>query len=262
MEHVAPVIIGIATVTFVYWLLLHKVVVREYEAGLHYRNGRFVRCVGAGAHYLFRPWSKIEVIDKRRRTTSVAGQELLSADQIGLKVSLALSFEILDAAKARHVVQDFASELYVAAQLALRKAVAGAKIDDLLAERTVLGEKLFREVSSRADELGLKLHSIECKDVMLPGDLKKVFSEVIRAQKEGQAALERTRGETASLRNLANAARMIESNPALLNLRILQSFSGTGNTLVLGTPPDWSRGTSSPRTNPPAPESEGGSPPG
>jgi hypothetical protein len=77
------------------------------------------------------------------------------------------------------------------------------------------------------------------KDIMFPGDLKKIFAQVVKAQKEGQASLEKARGESAALRNLANAAKMLEGNPALMQLRVLQSVdAGTGNTMVLGMPSD------------------------
>jgi regulator of protease activity HflC (stomatin/prohibitin superfamily) len=96
-------------------------------------------------------------------------------------------------------------------------------------------------VQPEAERIGINVQAVEVKDVMFPGDLKKVFAEVLKAQKEGQAALERARGETAALRNLANAARMLENNPALMNLRLLQSIAaatgnGSGNTLVMGVP--------------------------
>jgi len=74
---------------------------------------------------------------------------------------------------------------------------------------------------------------------MLPNDLKRAFSEVLKAKQEGQAALERARGESAALRNLANAARVLDGNPALMNLRLMQSLSAarnSGNTFVLGVP--------------------------
>jgi regulator of protease activity HflC (stomatin/prohibitin superfamily) len=80
---------------------------------------------------------------------------------------------------------------------------------------------------------------VEVKDVMFPADLKRAFAEVLKAKQEGQAALERARGESASLRNLANAADVLEGNPALMNLRLIQSLSAAqngGNTLVLGMP--------------------------
>src|SRR5208283_2216203 len=77
----------------------------------------------------------------------------------------------------------------------------------------------------------------DVKDIMFPGEMKKAFSQVVKAQKEGQAALERARGETAALRNLANAARIMEDNPNLLQLRALQSLTDSpGNSLVLGFP--------------------------
>ncbi|MGH9194482.1 MAG: hypothetical protein ACRD1T_01920, partial [Acidimicrobiia bacterium] len=83
----------------------------------------------------------------------------------------------------------------------------------------------------------LGLLSVNLKDIMFPGDLKKMFAQVVQAQKAGLAALEKARGETAALRNLANAARMIEGNPALMQLRLLQQLAeSTGNTLVLGFP--------------------------
>ena len=99
-------------------------------------------------------------------------------------------------------------------------------------------QTLREDLTPAAAELGVTLHSAEVKDVMFPGDLKRIFAEVVRAQKEGQAALERARGETAALRNLANAAKMLEDNPALFNLRVLQSVSGgaQGSTVVVGVP--------------------------
>ena len=90
---------------------------------------------------------------------------------------------------------------------------------------------------AKSAELGLKLKVADVKDIMFPGEMKKAFAQVVKAQKEGQAALERARGETAALRNLANAAKMIEDNPNLLQLRALQSLADSGgNTLVLGLP--------------------------
>jgi hypothetical protein len=90
---------------------------------------------------------------------------------------------------------------------------------------------------AKAEELGLRLISVGLKDIMFPGKLKDVFAQVVSARKEGLAALYKARGETAALRNLANAAKMIESNPSLMQLRILQALGGSsGNSLVLGLP--------------------------
>ncbi|MBN2311251.1 MAG: hypothetical protein JXR94_19895, partial [Candidatus Hydrogenedentes bacterium] len=91
---------------------------------------------------------------------------------------------------------------------------------------------------SKIAELGLRLISVDLKDIMFPGKLKEMFAQVVSARKEGLAALERARGETAALRNLANAAKMIENNPNLMQLRLLQALGeASGNTLVLGMSP-------------------------
>lgn len=97
---------------------------------------------------------------------------------------------------------------------------------------------LLAEVKDAAAALGIEVQSVDIKDVMYPAEIRKIYSEVVRAQKEGQAALERARGEQAALRSLANATRILENNPALMNLRILQSLStkaadGTSPNIVL-----------------------------
>ena len=86
--------------------------------------------------------------------------------------------------------------------------------------------------------LGLKLISVDLKDIMFPGKLKELFAQVVGARKEGLAALEKAKGETAALRNLANAAKMLEGNPNLMQLRLVQALGeASGNTLILGMPP-------------------------
>jgi regulator of protease activity HflC (stomatin/prohibitin superfamily) len=86
----------------------------------------------------------------------------------------------------------------------------------------------------KAAELGIELSLVGIKDIMFPGDLKAIFAQVVNARKEGLATLERARGETAALRHLANAAKLLESNPALMQLRLLQALGEQpGNTVVL-----------------------------
>lgn len=133
----------------------------------------------------------------------------------------------------------FEEALHVAVQLALRAAVGAAKIGDLLQRRVEIGHRLLETLAPQLEAIGLTGHALEVKDVMFPGELKKIFAEVVRAQKEGQAALERARGETAALRSVANAARLVQDGPALMNLRVLQSVAGAasrGGTFVVGVP--------------------------
>jgi hypothetical protein len=131
--------------------------------------------------------------------------------------------------------------LYTELQLALRQIIGSADIESLLATRDEISKKLQDITQSKARELGLRLIAVSIKDIMFPGKLKETFAQIVTARKEGQAALEKARGETAALRNLANAAKMLESNPSLMQLRALQTLGGsTGNTLILGLPPQAS----------------------
>ncbi len=154
-----------------------------------------------------------------------------------MKVSLASRYEIVDVDRAINKAQDYSGMLYLELQMALRKIISRTTADEILDSRDTFPEKLLELSAPSAESLGLKLHAVDLKDVMFPGALKQLFAQVVLARKEGQAALERARGETAALRHLANAAKLMEESPALLQLRLLHALAGsTGNTLVLGVP--------------------------
>ncbi len=216
--------------------LRHKFIVQEFENGLLYNNGKFVGRLEAGEHVRWGFGFALAKVDMRKQTFAIAGQEVLSADNVGLKVSVAVIVQVADPAKAMHEVQDWRGHVYNQVQLALRTLIAAQPVEALLAQRLELGKQLLAAVQPEAEKIGVTVHAAEVKDVMFPGDLKKVFAEVLKAKQEGQAALERARGESAALRNLANAARLLESNPALQNLRLMQSIGTAGNTLVMGLP--------------------------
>ena len=153
-------------------------------------------------------------------------------------MSLAARYRVADPAVAINEVQDYSGSLYLELQLALRKIIGGTPIDELLETRQEIGERLLAETAAKAGELGIELLEVEVKDVMFPGALKKIFTQVVQARQEGLAALERARGETAALRNLANAAQLVERNPNIMQLRLLQMLGQTqGNTVVLGLNP-------------------------
>jgi regulator of protease activity HflC (stomatin/prohibitin superfamily) len=121
--------------------------------------------------------------------------------------------------------------------MALREIIGKEKVDVLLENRSGVGGKLMEMTQSKISDMGVKLISADVKDVMFAGEMKKAFAQVVKAQKEGQAALERARGETAALRSLANAARTMDDNPNLLQLRALQALTDSpGNTLMMGLP--------------------------
>jgi regulator of protease activity HflC (stomatin/prohibitin superfamily) len=150
-----------------------------------------------------------------------------------------LSVQITDPVKAAHETQNWQGDLYNTAQLALRSTVSGIAAEALLTQRLDFAPQLLARVQPDAAKIGITIQAVEVRDVMLPADLKRAFGDVLKAKQEGHAAVERARGESAALRNLANAARVLDGNPALMNLRVLQSLAtaqNAGNTLVLGMP--------------------------
>ena len=236
MEYLGLALIAIAVAWFVR-LTLGRVTVFEYQQGLRYSGGRFAGVLGAGPHWIFRPTTVIHRVDIRPKFVSLGGQEVLSKDGVTLKLTIAARYEIADAGVAVNKIENYQEALYLTLQLALREIVGQASIDEVLAQRDQFGERLKEMTSAEIETYGLRLLSVNIKDVMFPGELKKMFAQVVQAQKEGQAALERARGETAALRNLANAAQLVDANPALMRLRLLQQLSSSsGHTIVLGFP--------------------------
>ncbi|MBI5876322.1 MAG: slipin family protein [Chloroflexi bacterium] len=216
-----------------------SVPVLEHERGLFYRNGKFVRVLLPGRHWYWRRLDHIVRLDMRARWASIAGQELLTADNISVKLSLAASYAIADPYKAVQSTASYEQSLHLMLQLILRDLVGAQNVDDLLAQRKTIGDALLAAAQPQAAAIGLALETVGIKDVMFPGELKNIFAQVVNARKEGQAALERARGESAALRNLANTAKLLENNPALLQLRLLQALNtGSGHTIVLKLPGD------------------------
>ena len=214
-------------------------IVPEGYAGLLYHAGKFVEVLGPGRHIRWGRHFTITAQDLRKTTLSVPSQEILTSDNVSLKFSLAVTHQMIDPAKAAHETQYWQAELYSSAQLALRTIISGFAVEALLTQRVAIGAQLLALMQPEGAKIGINILAVEVKDVIFPADLKRAFAETLKAKQEGQAALERARGETAALRNLANAARVLDGNPALMNLRLVQSLTAAqnaGHTLVFGLP--------------------------
>ena len=243
MNTATMVLIGLTAVFVIVTasgIRLTRAVIKEYEAGLLYRNGRFERRLGPGSHLLIRPWQALRVIDTRTSFLTIPGQEVLTADNVSVKVSLVVAHAIEDPVAATHAVLDAREALYAQAQLALRLFVAESDVDKLLQRRHEAAARLTEKVAPEAEKVGLKVSLVEIKDIMFPGELKNAFAASVRARNEGQASLEKARAETAAMRNLANAAGLMENHPTLLTLRWIQALDGrsekSGHTVIVGTP--------------------------
>jgi regulator of protease activity HflC (stomatin/prohibitin superfamily) len=247
---IAVVVIVLIAAAAIAVIRSSTVVVYEHQRGLRYRQGRFRGLVDPGLHVVVRPFSEIRILDGRPTAILLPGQEILTSDGVALKLSLSGRYVVDDPVTAVTSDQDYSRALYVALQIGLRSAVVGRTADEILAGRNEIGPAVAAAVASDLARLGVELLDVDVRDVMVPGELKRAFAAVVAARREGEAALERARGETAALRNLANAGRLVEDNPGLHRLSVLQELGGsTGNTVMLSL--DGADGASRPPPPPP-----------
>jgi regulator of protease activity HflC (stomatin/prohibitin superfamily) len=214
-----------------------RIVVQEWERVLVYRDGRFEAELDPGRHTL-RLWRRRTVrVTVRPRLFVVPLQEVLTADGLSVKVSLTSTVRVVAARAWNEAVEAPDAFLYAALQVALREAVAVRALDELLADRSEVPEHLRAAVAPTATAVGLAVEQLALRDVVVPAELRRAAADVATARAQGLAALERARSEVASTRALANAAKLVASQPGLLQLRTLQAVEAGGATVVLSADP-------------------------
>jgi len=220
---------------------IQRIIVVDGREALLYRGGRFIRVLTAGTHWVY-GWKigKVE-LDIREANLTVVGQEVLTADQLTLKISVVLRYQLIKTELALRSVQNYIEQLHLAVQEALRTTVATKKLDELLTQREQIVEAMTPLVTEQAERVGAKVLRLTLRDFMLSGELKQAYADTVKARLEGLASLERARGETAALRHLLNATQLMEAHPGLFQLRYLQTIDhavteGKGHTLMVGLP--------------------------
>ncbi|MEX0792827.1 MAG: slipin family protein [Pirellulaceae bacterium] len=210
----------------------------EYQRGLLYDRGKFTRELGPG-FYRFWFWQRqtIKIVDVRETSQTVEAQEILTADKIGIRVTLIAQFLVVDASKAIHRVENHLSQLYQDLQLTLREAVTSRKLDELMENRESLADSIRDQVAPRVAEYGLELKRVGVKDIVLPGAVRAVFLAEIEADLKGKADLIAARHEIAAARARANTAKLLQENPDLARMQEIEMLnniaSKSGNVIVL-----------------------------
>lgn len=206
--------------------------------GLKYVKGVFTGVLQPGRYRIKQPKESLTLVYMGHQYLTVGGQEIFTAEQAQIKISLLLVYQIVDAPLAMHQQENLQQVVYSMAQLALREQVQQMTLDACFKETPLLQQQLRVQLQERLRALGVDVLQVYLKDLMLSGELKRAYHQVLVAQKEAQAALERARGEQANLRSLANAARQMEKNPMLLHLRWLQGLeqAKNGHTVHLSLP--------------------------
>lgn len=214
------------------------IMVMDWQRTVLFTDGRLTRVLEPGRHRYRAGRTTRHTVDMRRRTSVIAGQDLLTSDSVAVKVSLLLAWRVVDPVAFVSAATHPEHELHTAGQLAIRDAVAGSTLEEALTDRGRLSTGLAETISGRVDGLGIEVLSVEVRDLMLPGELRRAVTETLLAREKGRAELERARAEAAALRTLANAARLLEEHPALLRLRTIQAAEAPGTTVVLSPEPD------------------------
>lgn len=199
--------------------------VNEHEHALLYRDGRLVGVLAPGVHRLWGRQVRVQRLDRRRRLLEVPAQELSTADGVTIKVTAQVTWSIVDPVAAVGRDVDHATTLYAMAQQAVRAVISVRTLDRLATERAAIATELREALVVEMQAIGLDVHLAALKDVMINAETRKALAAVVIARQEGLAALEKARGEHASLRALANAARLLVEQPALAQLKGLQVFS-------------------------------------
>ncbi|WP_420175425.1 slipin family protein [Luteococcus sp. OSA5] len=214
---------------------LRHVIVESREAVLSYRHGRLEQAFGPGRHRIVRGRDLVSV-DTGVQVLTLKTQEVPCADDIAVKVTLALRWRIIDPVAWHEVSAAPLDLVYLAAQVALRDELARHQAEQLSSTLRTDPEVLARlseALSPVAAQVGITIEQLVVKDLRLPSELREAVAATVLARHRGQAKLEEARAETAALRSLANAAKLLEANPALARLRMVEA-AHYGSTLVVG----------------------------
>jgi regulator of protease activity HflC (stomatin/prohibitin superfamily) len=219
---------------------LDGVMVDAHEDVLLYRDGVLTEALRQGLHVFWKGTGKVtwKTIDRREQVADVAGQEIMTADKVTLRVNLLVTYQVADAQRAVAAVADYTQALYREAQLALRAAVGTKALDALLSDKESVGGEVRQALTARAAEMGVRVLGVGLRDIVLPGDMKTLLNQVIAATKEAEANLIRRREETAAARSQANTAKLLADSPGLARLKELELLkdvlAGTKATFVFG----------------------------
>jgi len=218
--------------------LRKEIIVYEYERGLLYREGKLQQALEPG-RYTFWNHEPVDVIKVSLREMShvVAGQGILTADRIEVRISLVAQYRVTNPVLAINAVENYTEQLHQELQLALRDVIAGRTLDDLLDSRAEMAAELLRLSAEPAKRYGVELSRVGIRDVILPGEVRQVMMQEVEADRAGRAELVRARHEVAAARARANTAKVLSENPEVARLQEIEALVNlagkSGNVVLL-----------------------------
>ena len=203
----------------------HKITVPAAVRAVEYVDGAFTRVLGPGRHV--RPWRRASYrwVDVREQLMPMPPQEVLTADGVTVRVSIAVRWAASEPRAFVEAAVDPTASVYLAVQVALRDALVEVEVADAVRHvRESVAPRLVEAARAAASGVGIDVRDVVVKDVLLPMEVRAATAELVTARTRGQAELEKARAETAALRSLANAARMLDDHPALAQQRLVQAL--------------------------------------
>ena len=217
-------------------------ILREYERAVVFRLGRLIGQKGPGIVLLIPAIDRMVRVDLRTVTFDIPPQDLITRDNVPAKVNAVAYFRVIDAIKSVVEVERYRVATSQIAQTTLRSVLGKAELDMLLAERERLNESLQQIIDDQTDPWGVKVTTVEIKDVGIPAGMQKAMARQAEAERERRAKIINAEGEFQAAQRLFDAAEIISGNPAALQLRYLQTLIEVGgnenSTIVFPLPID------------------------
>jgi regulator of protease activity HflC (stomatin/prohibitin superfamily) len=224
----------------VFILLISIKQINQYQRGVKFSFGKFSSIMNPGWRLVVPIFQSYQKVDMRVKAVDVPDQEAITKDNISVTVNAVIYYKISDASRAILEVEDYFYAVSQLAQTTMRNIVGEVDLDELLSKRDAVAERIRVIVDEATDVWGVKVNSVELKDVTLPEEMKRVIGKQAEAERERRAVIIKAEGEVVAAENIAKAAGTLASHPGSLHLRTLHSIndisSDQSNTVVFAVP--------------------------
>ena len=214
--------------------------VNQYERGVKFTMGKFSGIIEPGWRLIVPVFQTYRKVDMRVKAVDVPDQKAITRDNVSVTVNAVIYYKVSAADKAIIEVENFYYAISQYAQTTMRNIVGEVTLDELLANREKIADRIREIVDKETDAWGLKVSNVELKDVSLPESMERTIAKQAEAEREKRAVIINSEGEVAAAANMAKAASMLSAVPGALHLRTLQSIndmsSDQSNTVVFVTP--------------------------
>ena len=222
-------------------ILLRSIVqIDEYERGVKFSKGKFSKIMQPGWNLVLPIFESYKKIDIRTKVVDVPEPDVITKDNVSVRINAVIYYKIFDASKAILEVENFYYAVSQLAQTTMRNVVGSVSLNELLGEREKISVEICKIIDEATDPWGIKVENVELKDVSLPEEMKRVIARAAEAEREKEAILTKAKGEVEASKNLAIAAETMSSTPGAMHLRTLSTIndisSDQSNTIIFCLP--------------------------